>query len=315
MDLSFVVASWNAKDYLSECLKTLTHELSGHGAEIIVVDNGSTDGSPEMVGERFPHVLLIRNDTNLGFAKANNIAIRQSTGRYIVLVNSDVKVLEGCIDRMLSYMDSHSDVGMLGPKILSADGTVQRSCMGFPTLWNSFSRALALDVVFPNSKVFGGKMMTFFHHDKISDVEVVNGCVWMVRREALNEVGLLDEKFFIYAEDIDWCKRYWVAGWKVVFYPEAEAIHFGSASSSNNPTRFYLEIYRANLKYWEKHHGRIAKFCFVLITLIHHILRLFGQLTLYSIKSSKREQAPMKIKRSVACIRLLFFSFTKKRDE
>lgn len=305
MDLSFIIASWNARDHLSACLDTLTAELSDRRAEIIVVDNNSTDGSPEMVGERFPHVRLIRNDENLGFAKANNIGIRQSTGKYIVLVNSDVKVLEDCIDRMMSYLDNDADVGMIGPKILGADGNVQRSCMGFPTLWNSFCRALALDAIFPKSKLLGGNMLTFFQHDALCDVDVINGCIWMVRRDALNEVGLLDENFFMYGEDIDWCKRFWDGGWRVLFCPEAEAVHYGGASSSNDPVRFYIEMVRAGLQYWEKHHGRFSRFAFLFITLFHHSTRIFGYALLACCNPGKKEHYTMKIKRSYACIQWL----------
>lgn len=213
MDLSFIVVSWNAKEILSKCLQSLTRETSHLYSEIIVVDNASTDGSPELVREQFPHVKLICNDANLGFAKANNIGIKQSTGRYLFLVNSDVIILEGCIDSMCTYMDQHLGIGVLGPKILSPDGMVQRSTMEFPTLWNCFCRALALDSIFRSSKLFGGQLMTYWSHDTIRNVEVINGCLWMVRREALRKVGLLDEDFFFCGEDIDWCKRFVDAGW------------------------------------------------------------------------------------------------------
>ena len=143
---------------------------------------------------------------------------------------------------MLAYMNEHPEIGMLGPQILDSNGNIQRSCMGFPTLWNTSCRALALDTLFPKSKLFGGYMMTFWPHDSIRDVNVINGCFWMVKREALDEVGLLDERFFIYAEDKDWCKRFWDAGWKVVYFPEAKAIHYGGASSSNAPIKFHIEM-------------------------------------------------------------------------
>ena len=228
VNISIIIPSWNAKKYLQTCIESTIRETQNYKTEIIVVDNASTDGSVELVKEQFQHVKLICNDANLGFATANNIGIKNSSGKYIFLINSDVKVLNGTIGLMLAYMNEHPEIGMLGPQILDSNGNIQRSCMGFPTLWNTFCRALALDTLFPKSKLFGGYMMTFWPHDSIRDVNVINGCFWMVKREALDEVGLLDERFFIYAEDKDWCKRFWDAGWKVVYFPEAKAIHYGA---------------------------------------------------------------------------------------
>lgn len=306
LDFSIIIVSWNAKKYLAECLQSISEETANHHSEIIVVDNASTDGSPEYVRKRFPNIKLICNDANVGFAKANNIGIRQSTGKYKFLINSDVIVLKGCFDKMLEYMDQHSETGMLGPRILNPDGTLQPSCMGFPNLWNNFCRAFALDSFFPKSRLFGGRLMAFSPHDTICGAEVLNGCFWMVRQEALDQVGLLDENFFIYGEDNDWCKRFGDAGWKVVFFPGAEAIHYGGASSSNAPVRFYIEMHRANLQYYKKHHNRLSLIGFILITWVHQLARVFGQAILYIINPSKKIQAAFKIKNSVACIRWLF---------
>lgn len=305
IDLSIIIVSWNAKEFLSNCLQSLTHKISHHHSEIIVVDNASIDGSYELVQGQFPHVKLIRNNTNLGFAKANNIGIRESKGKYICLINSDVIVKENCIDNMYEYMDQHTEIGILGPKILSLDGLVQRSTMGFPTLWNSLCRAFALDSLFPRSKLFGGQLMTYWPHDTIRDVDVLNGCFWMVRREALKEVGLLDEEFFFCGEDIDWCKRFIDAGWGVVFFPDAEAIHYGGASSSNAPIRFFIEKQRANLQYWKKHYRPFTWMVYILICLLHQSIRILGQTSLYIIMPSKRKYIIYKIKRSVSCVQWL----------
>lgn len=313
VNISIIIPSWNAKKYLQTCIESTIRETQNYKTEIIVVDNASTDGSVELVKEQFQHVKLICNDANLGFATANNIGIKNSSGKYIFLINSDVKVLNGTIGRMLAYMNEHPEIGMLGPQILDSNGNIQRSCMGFPTLWNTSCRALALDTLFPKSKLFGGYMMTFWPHDSIRDVNVINGCFWMVKREALDEVGLLDERFFIYAEDKDWCKRFWDAGWKVVYFPEAKAIHYGGASSSNAPIKFHIEMQKANLQYWQKHHNQIAQSAYLLITGLHHIIRFFGEIILYIIRPSKRTYIAHKIKRSLASIQwLLGFDFEKR---
>lgn len=302
IDLSIIIVSWNAKKYLKKCVDSIVNETGQYVKEIIVVDNASTDGSAELIRENYKQVTLICNDANLGFAKANNIGIKQSRGRYVLFINSDVEVLGGCIEKMVPYMEQHPQIGMLGPQILDASGNIQRSCMGFPTLWNTFCRALALDSNFPVVKLFGGSLMTFWQHNTIRDVDVINGCFWMVRREAWTQVGLLDERFFIYAEDKDWCKRFWDAGWKVVYYPLAQSVHFGGASSSQAPIRFSLEMHRANLQFWRKHHGRPAQAGFLFITGLHHLIRLTGGMMLYMIKPGKRTSTALKIKRSAACI-------------
>ena len=302
MDLSVIIVSWNAKAFLLECLQSVILETAQYDTEIVVVDNASTDGSAELVREQFPSVKLVSNETNLGFAKANNIGIRQCTGTYICLINSDVIVKKDCINQVVRFMDINTKIGVLGPRILDADGNIQRSCMGFPSLWNTFCRAFALDSLFPKSKLFGGYLMRYWQYDKIKSVDVINGCFWMVRREALEEVGLLDERFFIYGEDVDWCKRFWDARWKVVYFPDAQAIHFGGASSSKSPIRFYIEMHRANLQYWKKYHGRKAQIGFLVITGLHHMIRLFGELMVYIVKPEKRTCTALKIKRSIASI-------------
>lgn len=305
MDLSIIIVSWNAKDYLDDCIRSVIQETVEHNAEIIVVDNCSSDGSIEMVKRNYPRVTLICNEANLGFAKANNIGIKQSTGKYIFFINSDVTLITGCINQMVAYMEQHPEIGILGPKILNRNGKTQRSCMEYPTLWNTFCRTFALDDCFPQSKLFGGLLMKYWSHDSERCVDTLNGCFWMVRRDALNEVGLLDESFFIYGEDIDWCKRFREAGWAVVFSPGAQAIHYGGASSSNAPVRFYVEMQRANLQLCMKHHDRFTQLCFLLLTWVHHIIRVLGQLIIYTFKPQKRMQTQFKIRRSMECIRWL----------
>jgi GT2 family glycosyltransferase len=306
--LSIVIVSWNAQDYLLRCLKLIMAETSDFEVEIIVVDNASTDGTPELIREFFPQVKLICNGKNLGFAKANNIAIKESTGEYICLVNSDILVGKDCFKKLLEFMEENPRMGMIGPRTVNPDGTLQRSCFSFPSAWNNFCRALALDSLFPKSPLFGRRLMTFWPHDTVRGVDALNGCFLMVRREALNEVGLLDETFFIYGEDIDWCKRFREAGWDVVFFPGAEAIHYGGASSSNAPIRFYIEMHRADMQYWEKHHGRFGKTYFLIITWLHQMIRMGGMTALYITRPARKTEALYKIKRSASCIRWLFTS-------
>jgi GT2 family glycosyltransferase len=306
MNLSIIIVSWNAKNYLKSCLESIEKQISYETTEIIVVDNNSSDGSADLVRKYFRQVIIIENCKNLGFAKANNIGISACNGKYICLINSDVIVLASCFSKMLEFMNNNSGVGVSGPRTFNVDGTLQRSCFSYPSVWNIFCRALALDSLFPKSKLFGKRLMTFWDHDTVKSVEALNGCFLMVRKEAIDKVGLLDEDFFFYGEDLDWCKRFNDAGWEVVFFPEAMAIHYGGASSSNSPIRFYIEMHRADMQYWKKHRGRFGVIVYVVITFIHHVIRIFGMATVYVMRPRKRIEVKGKIKRSSACIKWFF---------
>jgi hypothetical protein len=298
--VSVVIVSWNARDYLAQCLESLTPETCSYPLEVIVVDNHSSDGSPEMVAQKFPHVRLIRKAENLGFAKANNIGIRESSGQYVALINSDVKVLKDCLTRLVDFAAAHPDVGMIGPRVIGGDGNLQRSCKGFPTVWNMACRALALDAMFPRCKWFGGYLLNYWKHDTQEAVDILSGCFWLARKDALDRVGLLDESFFMYGEDMDWCKRFWDAGWKLMFVPSAAAIHYGGASSSNAPVRFFVEKLRADFQYWRKHHSRVAVAVYFLITGLQLFLRTIGYLLAFCLGRDNRKDCQHKVQRSVA---------------
>jgi GT2 family glycosyltransferase len=311
--ISIIIVSWNARDYLRQCLASLFSESCRHPLEVIVVDNASADGSPEMVAKDFPQVRLIRNAENLGFARANNIGISAATGKYVSLVNSDVKILPDCFNRLVEYAEAHPDVGMVGPRVIGGDGKLQRSCRGFPTVWNMFCRALALDSFFPGTRLFTGYSLRYWPQDTVHPVDILSGCFWLARRQALDEVGLLDESFFMYGEDMDWCKRFWKQGWKLVFVPEAEAIHYGGASSANAPVRFYIERHRADLQYWQKHHSRPAVVCYFVLTCLHLLFRLAGYLVASLLRRSARETYQYKVKRSLAALKWMFSAGIKQR--
>jgi len=306
--VSVVIVSWNAREYLMQCLASLSQEACRYPMEIIVVDNASSDGSADSVATSYPSVRLIRNADNVGFAKANNMAVSVSTGRYLCFVNSDVKVLPHCISRLVDFCEERPNVGMVGPRIIGGDGALQRSCRGFPSVWNMSCRALALDSLFPKIRMFTGYSLSHWPQDSVQPVDILSGCFWLVRRQALIQIGMLDEDFFMYGEDMDWCKRFWMQRWQVVFVPSAEAIHYGGASSSNSPVRFYIERHRADLHYWKKHHSRAAVAIYFLISCLHVLLRVIGYSIAYAIKSPARRIYQYKIKRSVMCLRWLISS-------
>ena len=306
LDLSIIIISWNTQSHLVDCLSSFGENQGKYGQEIIVVDNGSSDGSPETVEKEFPQVKLIRNEENLGFARANNIGIHKSMGRYICLINSDMVILEDCINNLVEFMEENPNVGMAGPRILNPDRTLQPSCRHLPSIWNNLCQTIGLNYIFPKFACFSEPLMKYWAHDTERKVDVLSGCFWMVRREAIDDVGLLDEDFFIYGEDIDWCKRFHKQGWDVVFYPGADAIHFHGASSSNDPVRFYLEMQKADLHYWRKHHGRLGQLTYRMIILVRQLVRIPVFALTYIFWVKNRSIIRFKLKRAFACIGFLF---------
>ena len=305
-DVSVIIVSWNAKQHLQNCLMSLNDPGGRYKREVVVVDNASTDGTVKLVEEQFSEVKLIKNKENLGFARANNIGIRKSRGRYVCLINSDVILLDNCIGKLMTFMGSHPSAGLVGPKILNPDGSLQPQCQHFPSIWNHLCQTLGLNKLFPKSGFFSEPFMKYWAHDETRKVDVINGCFWLVRRKAIEEIGLLDEDFFIYGEDIDWCRRFHEAGWDVLFYPEARAIHIGGASSDNAPVRFYLEMQKADLHYWRKHHGKSGELIYWLIILVRQLVRIPVYALRYVFRRKKRETSQFKLKRAFACICFLF---------
>ncbi|HEY4705913.1 MAG TPA: glycosyltransferase family 2 protein [Thermodesulfobacteriota bacterium] len=292
-DVSIIIVSWNARGLLLKCLESIPRGLGGLKAEVIVVENASSDGSAEAVKKMFPGVRLLPQKENLGFAKANNIGIRESAGRYVCLINSDVVVLPGCIERLFLLLEERPTAAIAAPKVLNPDMTLQASCRRFPSLPGAMLSTLGLD------------RLNYFPHDRTRRVEAVSGCFMLARREAIDAVGPLDERFFFYAEDKDWCKRFHDARWDVYYHPDAKAIHYGGSSSSLAPVAFYVEMQKANIKYWRKHRGAPARTLYVMIVLLHQSMRLAASGARYALRPKHREHSAHKARRSAACLKWL----------
>lgn len=313
VDVSVVILSWNDKPHLETCLGSFDLIQDDLRLEIIVVDNASTDGSADLVREKFPGVKLIQNQENVGFARGNNIGIQASSGRYVCLLNSDTKLLDRCLLKILSFMEENLGIGIAGPKILNADLTHQSSCRCFPTLWNNFCSAVGLASAFKEVSGFSGEHMLYFHGDKIVDVDVLVGCFWFVRREAILQFGLLDENFFMYAEDVDWCRRCWQAGWRVVFFPGAQAIHYrGGSSIRQDPVWVALTQQRSILHYWEKHHGIAGRLGISCLFFIHKLIRLARATVALWFSPAHESESRTKIKVLATCLKALFFNHEVK---
>lgn len=305
INISIVIVSWNAKGYLLDCLESLTQTTKGLSTEVIVVDNASSDGSPDAVESRFPNVKLIRNGQNLGFAKGNNIGISQSKGRYVCLINSDVILLGDCLKRLVAFMDSNPSVGMSGPRILNGDRTVQLVAGVLPNPLSELGQALFLHTIKPLRRIFPRPEFSAPDLAGVRSVPFLYGCFWMVSRTALDTVGLLDERFFMYGEDVDWCKRFNDAGFKVVYFPEVEAVHFGCASSMNARNRYYVQMKKSRLLYFQKHYGRAGRFVCYLSIFLGSIARLTGWIGLSIIMPGSRKEAFLMRQQYIACLRWL----------
>jgi N-acetylglucosaminyl-diphospho-decaprenol L-rhamnosyltransferase len=244
-DVSVVVVAWNALPWLEQCLESV------RGHEVVVVDNGSTDGTVEFVRERFPDVRLIEQE-NKGMGGGNNAGMRAADGRYFFLLNSDAWVIGDALDKLVAFADAHPEVAVVGPKLLNTDGTLQRSVRGEPTLWRLATEYLFIRKLAPWSKRLNPLYRGDFAHDRVEEVDWLFGPALLVRREAADAVGLFDEDFFMFSEEVDWMTRFRRAGWSVVFFPDAEVMHVGGASHGG---RMYIENLRGHLRWFAKHRG------------------------------------------------------------
>ncbi len=247
IDLSIIIISWNTRELLAECLESVYATMPDRTFEILVVDNASRDGSAQMVRERFPQVRLIENRENVGFARANNQALRESHGEYLLLLNSDTVVRPGAFETMLQFMNRYSSVGACGPRLVSPDGSVQVSCGQLPTFSRLLSDLTGLSSINGHDEVLVG--------DKPRRVGWVQGACLLIRREAIGDVGLLDEDYFMYSEEMDWCYRASVVGWGLCYVPAARVIHYGGQSAARAPVQKRTQLYSSKLLYVRKHQG------------------------------------------------------------
>ncbi|NUB46451.1 glycosyltransferase family 2 protein [Fertoebacter nigrum] len=260
MDLSIVIVSWNTRDLLRDCLTSVFRGLGPLAAEVWVVDNGSTDGSPAMLAADFPQVRLIANADNRGFAAANNQALSRAAGRYLLLLNTDTLVHGAVLPDAVAWLDAHPGVGVMGPRILNADGTLQGSASAFPTLARLARQTLGL-----HKREAPNLGRTGAH-----EAEVISGCAMVVRAAAMAQVGLLDEAFFFYGEETDWCRRFARAGWGVMFAPVGEITHFGGGSVRCLNHRRDLMLTEGTVRLHAKHSGLTgALACYALLAVFN----------------------------------------------
>jgi GT2 family glycosyltransferase len=276
IDVSICIVTYRARDFLRDCLRSIYGTVDSVSFEIIIVDNHSEDGTLEMLRSDFPDIRLLVNDHNTGYTKPNNQAIRESSGRYVLLLNPDTIVESNTIPELVNFLDAHPEVGIVGPKVLNRDGTLQKQCRRSEARpWDAFCYFSGLSTIFPHDKRFAGYLMTYLSEDTAHEAEAVSGSCMLIRRNVIEQIGGLDENFFAFQEDTDFCRRARLAGWKVFYNPSAQLVHFaGEGGSRVQPFRSIVEWHRSYYLYYRKHFAKDYWFVFNWIYYLGMLLKL-----------------------------------------
>jgi GT2 family glycosyltransferase len=274
VDLSVVIVNWNTRSLLRDCLASVYAQATDLHFEVIVVDNASSDGSAEMVEGEFTAARLIRNRENVGFSKAANKAIGSGKGCYVLLLNSDVILLDAALSRMVRFMDQHSRVGVLGPRLTNQRGILEYSCKSFPTPSIALFLNYPLAKIIPPEKAFKSYLLSEWDHGSAREVDWVAGACMLVRRESMEEVGLMDESYFMFAEDVDWCYRMKLSNWRVFYVPSAQVVHVKGASYANDVggREMRLEAHRSMIRFFQKHYDTTVALRFRVLAVVASVL-------------------------------------------
>jgi len=257
VDLSILIVNWNSRELLRSCLASVAEQrqmLSRMMLETIVVDNASHDASVGMVRTTHPNVLVVENESNMGFAAANNQAILRSSGRYLLLLNPDTQLRPNALSTLIAFMDAHPQAGAAGPQLLNSDGTLQKSCSPMLTPFRELWRLAFLDAIWRKATY----PLNTWDRSVPRQVDVIKGAAFLLRREALDQVGLLDEDFFVYSEEVDLCMRLGIAGWERWWVPQATVIHHEAGSTSQVVEAMFVELYRSKVRFCRKYYDASA---------------------------------------------------------
>ena len=308
IDVSVIIVSWNVRNLLRVCLNSLFKETKDIRFEVILIDNVSTDGSASMVVNEFPEVTLIENKVNRGFAAACNQGVKIARGNYILLLNPDTVVIDGAVQKTVSYADEHSDAGVVGCQVLLNDTEIQKTCFSYPSIAGLLIQKTGLRRVFSHSRLFGWIDYGWWDRTTEKEVDVVSGMYMLVRREVIASVGLLDEAYFVYAEETDWCYRIKKAGWKIVFTPSARIIHIDGGNKSTDlvKIKMFVQMQKSLLIFYKKNYGFFSWLLAKIIYTISMLLRYISFKILSFVKNTQRVQN--KVEQASAAIRFHIFA-------
>jgi hypothetical protein len=255
LDLTVCIVNWNARTDLQQALDSVLAADSALNIQIVVVDNASSDGSAEMVRERFPHITLIESPRNSGFAGGYNRAAREARGRHLLVLNPDTIVMPGALSTLVRYLDDNEAAGAAGPCLLNPDGSLQFSCRRFPRPMAALFRNTPLAKLAPRNRFTREYLMSDWDHETGREVDWLSGAAICIRREAWEQVGGFDEGFFMYAEDIDWCLRAHQRGWRICYVPSARVVHAIGRSSDQRPVHMVIHFHRSMGRFYRKHYA------------------------------------------------------------
>jgi len=284
--VSIIIVNWNACDHLRKCLQSILHQGKKFPLEVFVIDNASQDDSVNTVKREFPDVHLIANNENRGFAAGNNQGLALAKGRYILLLNPDTILLDDALEKSINVAAKNPEVGVIGCQVLERRDKIQKTCFSFPTPLNLLLLATGLPKIFPKSRYFGKPELSWWDRRSERFVDVVSGMFMLVRREAIEEVGFMDEAYFIYAEEADWCFRFWRKGWPCMFTPEARIIHTegGGQSTRKVAVRMYVQLQKSLLIFNRKNIGIYAWLAAKAVFIISNFFRVivWGPVAVFS---------------------------------
>lgn len=264
LDLSIILVNWNTKQITLDCLDSVYRQTSQHSFEIIVVDNDSSDDSVEAIKDAYPSAKLIESRVNLGFAKGNNVAIKQARGRYIVLLNTDTIVLDSALDAVVTYLDEHPQVGAATPRLVGRDGLTQFAAAKDPTLWG-----------YTNEYLFHRypDLYNTSAYERDMEVDIIPGACFFIRRQVIDTVGGLPEIYFMYVEDVEWCQQIRQAGWKIMYLAGPQVIHFGGESSKQAQVKMNKQLIQSRLQHFREHKGWFQAMLLQIVLIGHYARR------------------------------------------
>jgi GT2 family glycosyltransferase len=301
VDLSIIIVNWNTEDLLRNCLASIFNFQIIYSFEVWVVDNASSDHSVAMLRKEFPQVRLVQLEENIGFARANNIALEQHKGEFVLLLNSDTLVKPEAINLLVNFLKENGDAGAVGPYLYNRDGSLQISCYPFPTLLKEFWRLFHLDTLIP----YGEYQQEKWDMTRPREIDALKGACILFRKQTLDETGFFDPIFFMYTEEIDLCYRVRNAGWKLFFLPAAGVVHFGGQSTRLVADDMFQSLYRTKILFFRKHYGKIGAFIYKIILFLASIPRLFLPVLARFESGPKKKESMMLSRRYMDLIRSL----------
>lgn len=304
-DVSIVIVNYNNGKYLINCLKSIYQNTQNVNFSTVIVDNASTDNSVELIQALFPKVRIIQNDTNLGFAKANNVALRQLQTKYALILNPDTLVVNNSIEKMFNFMEQHPEVSIVGPKILNPDYSFQHTGITFPNNLNLLFETFFLERIFPNSRLFGKHKKIYEPFTKTKRVDYLQGSCLMIRKQILEDVAFFDERYFMYFEETDLCYRAKKMHWQVFRLGDAEVIHFGGGETGYYDEFRICQYHKSLILFFLKHHKRIDIFFLRIVVFVRLVIRV-GLFSLLYLLINDKKKYLSQIKGYIRVLSLIF---------